>query len=84
MIKMLLEALVEELKQEIGRENLVIILYEPTGKYDSVDIRIITGTIYNFEIQRIQNFANKYNALMFITTEDNKVLIILHDFIQTL
>lgn len=81
---MLLEALVEELKQEIGRENLVIILYEPTGKYDSVDIRIITGTIYNFEIQRIQNFANKYNALMFITTEDNKVLIILHDFIQTL
>lgn len=81
---MLLEALVEELKQEIGREILDIILHEPTGKYDSVDIRIISGTIYNFEIQRIQNFANKYNALMFITTEDNKVLIVLHDFIQTL
>lgn len=43
-----------------------------------------SGTIYNFEIQRIQNFANKYNAFMFITTEDNKVLIVLHDFIQTL
>lgn len=83
MIKMLLEALVEELKQEIGREILDIILHEPTGKYDSVDIRIISGTIYNFEIQRIQNFANKYNALMFITTEDNKVLIVLHGFIQT-
>lgn len=83
MIKMS-EVLVEELKQEIGRENLDIILYEPNVEYETDYIRIISGTIYNFEIQRIQNFANKYNALMFITTEDNKVLIVLHDFIQTL
>lgn len=42
MIKMS-EALVEELKQEIGRENLVIILYEPNVEYETYYIRIISG-----------------------------------------